>query len=46
MGVDREELERQALEAVSAEYYYELLDCISEADDAFLKNIIAGDVVA
>lgn len=37
--MNRETLEALALEAVSAELYYELLDCISEISDNELEHI-------
>lgn len=41
--IDRETLEKQALQAVSAELYYDLADNIDEASDADLEAIIAGE---
>lgn len=38
--MNRETLETLALEAVSAELYYELLDCISEISDNELEQLI------
>lgn len=40
---DRETLEQQALQAVSAELYYDLADNIDEVSDEDLKAIIAGE---
>lgn len=41
MSIDRQQLETDALNAVDAEYYYELVDTISEMDDERLEAIIA-----
>lgn len=38
--LDRESLEKLALELVSADLYYELLDCMAETSDAELLRII------
>ena len=39
--MDRETLEKLALETVSAEYYYDLADNISDITDADLYDLIA-----
>lgn len=41
MSVDRKDLEKQALKAVSAEDYYELCDNMDTATDEELELIIA-----
>lgn len=40
MSLPRDVLEKTALEAVIADDYYELLDCISEMSDDDLQTII------
>lgn len=39
---DREDLERQAVEAVCAAHYYDLMDCLNEATDGELQAIVQG----
>lgn len=41
MSTDREQLEKEALEVVSAEDYYELCDNLDAASDSELVKIIA-----
>lgn len=48
---DREMLEREALDAVPAEHYYELLDVADQVDDSVLqriasKNELMEDILA
>ena len=40
--MNRDELEREALESVPAHVYYDLLDQIGETPDEILHQIIAG----
>lgn len=42
MSRDREQLEKEALEAVSAEDYYELCDNLDATSDSELEEIIAN----
>lgn len=42
-GMDREDLERAALEAVSATNYYDLADNIDATSDDELRHIIAAN---
>ena len=42
MQVNREELEQMALDAVSAEDYYELLDTIGETPDDDLWTVVCN----
>jgi hypothetical protein len=41
MSTDREQLEQEALKAVSTDDYYELCDNLAETTDAELEGIIA-----
>ncbi|WP_342632755.1 hypothetical protein [Marinobacter alkaliphilus] len=41
MSTDREQLEKEALKAVSAEDYYELCDNLDATSDSELEKIIA-----
>lgn len=41
MSRDREELEKEALESVPAEDYYELCDCLDTTSDEELMQIIS-----
>lgn len=41
--IDRETLEQQAMQAVSAELHYDLADNIDDMSDEDLKAIIAGE---
>lgn len=42
MSIDRSALEQEALEAVSAELYYELCDNIGEMSERELLDIVNG----
>lgn len=42
MGVDRDTLEMEALQAVSVDDYYELCDTLSETTDEELQMIVAA----
>ena len=42
MGVSREELEKMAVDAVSPDHYYELLDTLEETPDEDLWSIVEG----
>ncbi len=46
MSVSREELEQMALQAVSAEDHYELLDTLEETPDEDLWAIVNGEQTA